>query len=62
MLIKVIFSDGSLGMVKSAQLVALVKVGKIVAYKPFEDWVEVRRTQCNGKYQGPERRKLHRVA
>jgi hypothetical protein len=55
MLIKVIFSDGSLGMVRASRLVKFVKMGKIAAYQPFDDWVEIRRKRNTG-YKGSDRR------
>ena len=57
MLIKVIFSDGSNGMIRTSRLAKLVKMNRIAAYQSFEGWVEVRRKQSNPNYQGQERRK-----
>jgi len=51
------FSNGSLGMIRASRFVELVKLGKIAAYQPFEDWVEIRRKKCSDNYSGPERRK-----
>jgi hypothetical protein len=56
-MIKVMFSDGSQGMVKAARFVRLMKLGTIVAYRPFDAWIEVRRKGNDGVYFGPERRK-----
>jgi hypothetical protein len=57
MLIKVIFTDGSTGMIKASRLGKLVKNHQIAAYQTFDRWVEVRRKQSNPNYRGPERRK-----
>jgi hypothetical protein len=54
---KVIHTDGTLGMVRSSRLGALVKSGGIVAYRCTKGWVEVRRKRSKGNYTGPERRK-----
>ncbi len=56
-MIKVMFSDGSLGMISPSRLVKLIKLNKIAAYQPFDVWVEVRRKGNSGNYRGPERRK-----
>ncbi len=58
MLIKVLFTDGSQGMIKTSRLVEFIRMGDIAAYKPFEDWIEVRRKENDG-YTGSERRTLH---
>ena len=55
MLIKVIFSDGSLGMVRASLLGKLISLGKIVAYQPFDEWVEMRRKR-NSDFKGADRR------
>ncbi len=55
MLIKVIFSDGSQGMVRSSRLVKLIGLGNVAAYKPFDEWIELRRKQ-KSVYKGIERR------
>ena len=60
MLIKVIYSDGSNGMLRTSRLAKLVKMNRIAAYESFDGWVEVRRGQSNPNYQGPERRKYGR--
>jgi hypothetical protein len=56
MLIKVIYSDGFIGMLKITRLAKLVKMNRIAAYESFDGWVEVRRKLKNPDYQGPERR------
>ena len=56
-MIKVMFSDGSLGMIRASRLVKLMKLGKIAAYQPFDVWVEVRRKRKSDDYIGPERRR-----
>ncbi len=56
-MIKVMFADGSQGMISPSRLVKLMKLNKIVAYQPFDVWVEVRRKGNRGNYRGPERRK-----
>ena len=55
MVIKVLFTDGSQGMIKTSRLVELVRMGDIAAYHPFEDWIELRRKRNNG-YYGVEKR------
>lgn len=57
MLIKVIYADGSSGMVRTSRLAKLVKLNRIAAYESFDRWVEVRRKQSDQTYRGPERRK-----
>jgi hypothetical protein len=57
MLIKVIYSDGSTGLLRTSRLAKLVKRNRIAAYQSFEGWVEVRRKHSNPNFQGPERRK-----
>lgn len=56
MLIKVIYSDGSTGMLRTSRVVKLIKMNRIAAYLSFNGWVEVRRKQSKPDYQGPERR------
>ncbi len=56
-MIKVMFTDGSLGTVKNSRFAKLMRLGKIVAYQPFDTWVEVRRKSNSAGYCGPERRK-----
>ena len=55
MLIKVIFTDGSQGVIKTSRLVEFVKMGDIAAFKPFEKWVELRRKRNEG-FMGADRR------
>jgi hypothetical protein len=55
MFIKVIYSDGSAGMVRSSTLGNLTQSHEIVALQCSEGWVELRRTQ-NNSHKGPERR------
>ena len=57
MLIKVIYADGSTGLLRTSRLAKLIKMHRIAAYQAFDRWVEVRRKQPNPNYQGPERRK-----
>jgi len=45
MLIKVIYPDGSIGLIKTAHFTKLVKMNLIAAYQSFEGWVEIRRKQ-----------------
>ncbi len=54
-MIKVIFTNGTLGMVRDSRLGKLIRLGKVAAYKPFDLWVEVRRKRATD-YDGPERR------
>ncbi len=54
-MIRVIFCDGSQGMVRGSRLGKMIRQGKIAAYMPFDLWVEVRRKGLTG-YDGPERR------
>ena len=56
-MLKVMFANGSLGMIRASRFIKLMKLGKIAAYQPFDDWVEIRRKKCNDNYYGPERRK-----
>ena len=57
MLIKVLYADGSTGMLRTSRLAKLVRMNRIAAYQAFDRWVEVRRKHSNPNYQGPERRK-----
>ncbi len=61
MLIKVIYPDGSSGMVRSSALGRMTKEEKIVAFKCTEGWVEVRRKHDPADYYGPERRVINVV-
>ncbi len=56
MLIKVIYADGSTGLVRSSALGRMTKEEKIVAFKCTEGWVELRRKHAPADYEGPERR------
>jgi len=60
MLVKVVYKDGSTGMVRPVRLVSLLEAGEIVGFQGTEGWVEIRREMAeeneNG-YHGPERRK-----
>jgi len=55
MLLKVIYPDGTPGIVQSPTVEELIKAEKIVAFHWAEEWVEVRRKR-NSDYKGPERR------
>ena len=57
MQIKVLYLDNTAGLVKDACLEELIRLGKIVAFKGEEGWVEVRRKRNAEDYNGPERRK-----
>jgi len=57
MQIKVLYLDNTAGLVKAACLEELIRLGKIVAFKGEEGWVEVRRKRNAEDYHGPERRK-----
>ncbi len=58
--IKVIYGDGSIGVVNVSRIDDLTEEGKIVAYEIHRRWVEVRRSQASDPhFQGPERRKSH---
>ncbi len=59
MLIKVMYPDGSSGMIRSSALGKLTKEGTIVAFKCTEGWVEVRRKHDPSDYRGPERRVIN---
>ncbi len=56
MYLKVIYPDGTTGMVKSSTIPGLIKAGKIVAFQCSEGWVEERRKNKE-RYYGLERRK-----
>ncbi len=53
--IRVIYPNGSKGSVRESRLANLISQGKVVAYQPFEDWVELRR-KITDVYMGVERR------
>ena len=56
MFIKVIYPDGTPGKVRSSILRTMIQLGRIVAYKCSEGWIEVRRKKTATNYQGPKRR------
>jgi hypothetical protein len=59
MLIKVIYTDNSAGVVTACSLEPLIKKGKIVAFRRSEGWAKVGRDLVRGsggRYEGPERR------
>ncbi len=55
LMIRVIYPDGSEGSVRESRLAKLISQGKVVAYQPVEDWVELRR-KITDVYGGVERR------
>ena len=57
MLFKVIYPDGSSGMVKSQMLAGLMKSGGIIAFHCSAGWVEVRRRSEASTYKGIDRRR-----
>jgi hypothetical protein len=57
MFIKVIYPDGTSGMVRASSIDRLIRTGKIIAYHCSDGWVELRRKQYL-RYKGPERREL----
>jgi hypothetical protein len=59
--LKVLYPDGTSGIIKASILEGLIKTGKIVAFHCSEGWVEVRRKQKSKNYLGPERRKSNFV-
>jgi len=62
MFLKVIYSDGKLGIVKSRTLDGLIKAGQVLAFHCSEGWVEARRKRNTKDYRGPERRRSNLVA
>jgi hypothetical protein len=54
-MIKVIYTDGRMGMARDSNLGKLIKLGKIAAYKPFDDWIEIRRKRTVD-FKGPDKR------
>lgn len=57
---KVIYRDGSIGVVNVSKIFDLTEEGKIAAYQVYHRWVEVRRRQVSDpNFQGPERRKSY---
>jgi hypothetical protein len=56
--IKVIYTAGTPGKVKSSALEGLNKMGEIIAYHCPEGWIDVRRT-INSKQSGADRRRTN---
>ncbi len=56
MFINVVYPDGTSGRVRSSILGEMIQMGRIVAYKCSEGWVELRRKSHRDVYYGPERR------
>ncbi len=56
MFLQVIYPDGTLGKVRTSNLASMVRLGRIVAYRCSEGWVETRRKRSLPDYRGPERR------
>ncbi len=56
MFLKVIYPNGTSGVVRSKAIDGLIKAGKIIAFNCSEGWVEARRKKGNSNYSGPERR------
>jgi len=55
---KVIYRDGSIGIVGVLEIDDLAEEGKIAAYKIYHKWIEIRRKHVyDSNYKGPERRK-----
>ncbi len=52
MFISVIYPDGTSWKVRSSILRSLIQLGKVVAYKCSEGWVEVRRKKDSSDYTG----------
>jgi hypothetical protein len=57
MYLKVIYPDGTPGMVRATTIGELIRTSKIIAYQCSEGWVELRRKKNMG-YKGGERREL----
>ena len=57
MFLKVIYPDGTSGMVKASIIEGLMKSGKIIAFHCSEGWVEVRRRRNVEEFNGIDRRK-----
>ncbi len=57
MLTKVIYSDGSNGMIRTDRLAKLVKMNQIASYESFNGWVEVRR-KSESAFNGEDRRQM----
>lgn len=56
MFLKVVYPNGTSGMVKALTINGLMKAGEIIAFLCSEGWVEVRRKSKN-TYGGADRRK-----
>jgi len=56
MFLKVIYPNGTSGIVKASIIEGLMRTGKIIAFHCSEGWVEVRR-KSKSAYSGVERRK-----
>jgi len=56
MLLKVIYTDGAFGTVRSANLEEMLKIGRIAAYQCSEGWVDVRR-KSNSTFRREDRRR-----
>ena len=56
MQIKVIYPDGTSGMVRASTIDGLMKESKIIAFHCSEGWVEVRR-KSKSTYDGVDRRR-----
>jgi hypothetical protein len=59
LLTKVIYSDGSTGMVRTSRLDKLVKASLIASYESFNRWVEVRR-KSRSTFNGEDRRQVRK--
>jgi hypothetical protein len=53
---KVVYPDGTAGMVKASTVEGLIKTGEIIAFHCSEGWVDVRR-QPKSTYTGENRRR-----
>ena len=58
MFLKVIYPDGTSGMVKASTIEGLMKSEKIIAFHCSEGWVEVRR-KSKSAYLGADRRRTN---
>lgn len=54
-MMKVLFTNGKYGEIRDSNLGRFLNQGVVAAYKPFDEWVEVRR-RGRIQYEGPERR------
>ena len=59
MLIKVIYTGGTLGKLKSSTLEGVMKSGKIIAFHCSEGWLDVRR-KCQSIFYGVDRRRANK--